>query len=174
MNYFLGIDAGSTTISIALLDQNKKVIDTKYIFHKGLIKENLKLALKEMNLENLCGVAFSNSTPKILKDIVSYDNQVAVIEAVKLFHDKVGSILIVGGEQFGLIKFNKHGDYKNYKSNTSCAAGTGSFLDQQAIRLNLKDSKELSNVAFRSDVKPPQIATRCSVFAKTDLIHAQQ
>ena len=38
----LGIDAGSTTISLALLDSNKKVLDTKYVFHKGLIKESLK------------------------------------------------------------------------------------------------------------------------------------
>jgi len=174
MKRVLGIDAGSTTISIALLDENKKVIDTKYIFHKGLVKENLKKALNEMDLSNLSVIALSNSTPNILKNTVSYDNQIAVIEAVKLFHGNVGSILIVGGEQFGLIKFNEVGDYKNFKSNTSCAAGTGSFLDQQAIRLNLKDSKELSDIAFRSDVKPPQIATRCSVFAKTDLIHAQQ
>ncbi len=174
MKHILGIDAGSTTISIALLDENKKVIDTKYIFHKGLVKENLKKALKEMDLNEIYAIALTSSTPNILKNTISYDNQIAIIEAVKLFHKKVGSILIVGGEQFGLIKFNELGDYKSFKSNTSCAAGTGSFLDQQAVRLNLKDSKELSDIAFRSDVKPPQIATRCSVFAKTDLIHAQQ
>ena len=60
------------------------------------------------------------------------------------------------------------------RSNSSCAAGTGSFLDQQAFRLNLPGIEVLSEVALKNKGPIPDIASRCSVFAKTDLIHAQQ
>ena len=56
--------------------------------------------------------------------------------------------------------------------NTICAAGTGSFLDQQANRLHLT-IEEFSQLALKSKT-PPRIAGRCSVFAKTDMIHLQQ
>ncbi len=56
--------------------------------------------------------------------------------------------------------------------NSVCAAGTGSFLDQQAERLNLS-IEEFSRLSLAS-VKPPRIAGRCSVFAKSDMIHLQQ
>ncbi|EKD38202.1 MAG: hypothetical protein ACD_75C00826G0002, partial [uncultured bacterium] len=56
----------------------------------------------------------------------------------------------------------------------SCAAGTGSFLDQQAGRLNIAGIEELTKIACSCTGKCPQIASRCAVFAKTDLVHAQQ
>ncbi|MBI4682241.1 MAG: CoA activase, partial [Nitrospirae bacterium] len=74
----------------------------------------------------------------------------------------------------GLISFDEAGNYRNFKSNSSCAAGTGSFLDQQARRLNLSGIEELSGIAFNNKGVIPKIATRCAVFAKTDLVHAQQ
>ena len=84
------------------------------------------------------------------------------------------SILNVGGEKFSLIRFDKDGHYQSLRSNTSCAAGTGGFLDQQAKRLSLKDSAELSKKALANTGETPKIASRCSVFAKTDIIHRQQ
>ena len=56
--------------------------------------------------------------------------------------------------------------------NTVCAAGTGSFLDQQASRLGLT-VEELGKLALESEA-PPRVAGRCSVFAKSDMIHLQQ
>jgi len=97
-----------------------------------------------------------------------------MIAAVKKYHAEIGSILFVGGENFGLITFNELGDYERFRSNSSCAAGTGSFLDQQAKRLNLKSIETLSSVAFCNQSNTPKIATRCAVFAKTDLIHASR
>ncbi|MBW2219230.1 MAG: CoA activase, partial [Deltaproteobacteria bacterium] len=79
-----------------------------------------------------------------------------------------------GGEKFGLIRFDEKGNYLNFKANTSCAAGTGSFLDQQAERLGLSSINELSDEAFANTGPVPKIASRCSVFAKTDIVHAQQ
>jgi len=114
------------------------------------------------------------SGPEVLTEVSRYDTQICVIAAVKQFYPQVGSILFVGGEHFGLITFNEQGDYERYRSNSICAAGTGSFLDQQAVRLKLEGIEELSTIAFCNRNHVPKIATRCAVFAKTDLIHAQQ
>ena len=80
----------------------------------------------------------------------------------------------MGGEKFGLVLFDENDKYRKFKSNSSCAAGTGSFLDQQARRLNLKNISEFGDLAKTNKGDFPKIASRCSVFAKTDLIHAQQ
>src|SRR5512146_360800 len=61
---------------------------------------------------------------------------------------------------------------EDFSMNTACAAGTGSFLDQQASRLHLT-IEEFSEIALRSKT-PPRVAGRCSVFAKSDMIHLQQ
>ncbi len=57
--------------------------------------------------------------------------------------------------------------------NSLCAAGTGSFLDQQAKRIGVSIEKEFGELALQSK-EPPRIAGRCSVFAKSDMIHLQQ
>ena len=84
------------------------------------------------------------------------------------------SLLLVGAEKFSLIRFDDLGNFESARSNSSCAAGTGSFLDQQALRLNLAGIEELCDIAQKNNGPIPDIASRCSVFAKTDLIHAQQ
>lgn len=174
MRTVLGIDIGSVAISLVLIDEDKSIRKASYHFHDGAIPDTLKDLLKDFDLNNLCGIAVTTSTPKIINYSFPYDSQLSIINAVKHFHNDVGSILFIGAENFGLIKFNKKGEYKSFKSNSSCASGTGSFLDQQAIRLNLKSSRDLSNEAISSSGDSPPIATRCAVFSKTDLIHAQQ
>ncbi len=123
---------------------------------------------------SLKAVAVTGSTPDIILNAVRFDTLVSVIRAVRHFYEKVGSILYVGGENFGFIRFNDRGEYESSRTNSSCAAGTGSFLDQQAKRLSLSGSDALSAIACSNEEEPPKIATRCAVFAKTDLIHAQQ
>jgi predicted CoA-substrate-specific enzyme activase len=172
--HIIGIDIGSVALSMALIDEKGKVAHSFYQFHKGQIRETLRAMVSHIDCERVGGIAMTMSGPEILQQCPRYDTQISTIAAVKHFHQKVGSILFVGGENFGLITFNEEGDYDYYKSNTSCAAGTGSFLDQQAIRLNLKSIDMLSSIAFCNKESRPKIATRCAVFAKTDLIHAQQ
>lgn len=170
----VGIDIGSVAVSLVLMDEKGSVVNSSYQFHHGAISETLRLMLGNIDINQLGGMAMTLSGPEILHNIPRYDTQIAIIAAVKQYHEEVGSILFVGGENFGLITFNEHGDYERYRSNSSCAAGTGSFLDQQARRLNLKSIEILSTIAFCNQESAPKIATRCAVFAKTDLIHAQQ
>lgn len=174
MPHVVGIDIGSVALSLVVLDEKGAVIHSSYRFHQGAIADTLRSMLATVDIRSVGGVAMTASGPDILDNVPRYDTQIAMIAAVKKYHKDVGSILFVGGENFGLITFNAEGEYERFRSNSSCAAGTGSFLDQQARRLNLKSIDMLSTVAFCNQDSTPKIATRCAVFAKTDLIHAQQ
>ncbi|MEK7448931.1 MAG: acyl-CoA dehydratase activase, partial [Planctomycetota bacterium] len=88
--------------------------------------------------------------------------QLAPIES-RLSQDKSGLASDGGSKQVRVIDF---------ATNSICAAGTGSFLDQQASRMGL-NIEEFGPLALKS-TRPPSIAGRCSVFAKTDMIHLQQ
>ncbi|MCG6910678.1 MAG: acyl-CoA dehydratase activase [Deltaproteobacteria bacterium] len=172
--HILGIDIGSVAIAVAAVTPLKRIERTAYGFHHGNIRETLASLLADFDLSLVRWVAATTSSPSSLKTTCRYDNRIATITAAQALHKKVGSILIVGGEKFGLIRFDENGHYTGYKANTSCAAGTGSFLDQQAERLGLEDVGELGALAFANTGSVPKIASRCAVFAKTDLVHAQQ
>ncbi|MBN1848616.1 MAG: CoA activase, partial [Deltaproteobacteria bacterium] len=170
----LGIDIGSVSISVAEINPEREICKTAYQFHHGNIADTFTEMMNDFDLRWICGIAATSSTPSIINANRKYDNRVAMIEAARHFHQKIGAILVVGGEAFGLIGFDDKGHYRSFKTNTSCAAGTGSFLDQQARRLNLQSAKALSEKAFSNRGSVPKIASRCAVFAKTDLVHAQQ
>ena len=170
----LGIDAGSVAVSVAVITSDKRILRTAYDFHHGDVRKTLDRLLADFDLDGVRWVAATTSSPPSLKASRRYDNRIAIISAARELLVQVGSILIVGGEKFGLIRFDGDGNYTGYKGNTSCAAGTGSFLDQQAERLDLDDIGELARLAFTNTGRVPKIASRCAVFAKTDLVHAQQ
>ena len=172
--HILGVDIGSVSIAVVALNSRQEIIGSAYEFHHGNTAQKLKEILNRFDLKAVGGIAATAGTPSILQATHRYDGRVAVMKAANFLHDKIGSILVVGGEKFGLIRLDERGNYLGFKSNTGCAAGTGSFLDQQARRLNLKGSAELSRMACSNKGSVPKIASRCAVFAKTDLVHAQQ
>ncbi|MFC2089548.1 acyl-CoA dehydratase activase [Bacteroidota bacterium] len=174
MKHYMGIDIGSTTCSVVVLDESRELIFTDYRFHKGQILDILKEQLSDVDLKNVHNAGYTSSCPDIFLQGIETDSRVAYITATRHFHPDPGALLIIGGEKFGLVRFGKDGTYQNFKSNTSCAAGTGSFLDQQLSRLNLENISRLGELASTNKGSYPKIASRCSVFAKTDLIHAQQ
>ena len=93
------------------------------------------------------------------------------------FHPEVQTVLEIGGEDSKLIVLQKESGEAlpkviDFAINGVCAAGTGSFLDQQASRMGIP-IEEFGDVALRSE-HPPRVAGRCSVFAKSDMIHLQQ
>ena len=101
----------------------------------------------------------------------------ALCKAVELLLPKVHTLFEMGGENSKYIRFDRHGDngrlgIADYQTNGDCAAGTGGFLDQQAGRLLFK-VEEIGDIVLATE-RAAQIAGRCSVFAKSDMIHAQQ
>ncbi|MCP3923410.1 MAG: CoA activase [Desulfobacterales bacterium] len=170
----LGIDIGSVAISAVEMNEKKEILQSEYLIHHGDIEQSIEQVFKKFDNNSIGAIAATNSTPSLINATKKYDNNVSLIAAAKLLHTDFRYILSVGGEKFGLLSFDTEGEYMNFRSNTSCAAGTGSFLDQQSGRLNLMDIKDLSETATNNTGSIPKIASRCAVFAKTDLIHAQQ
>ena len=170
-----GIDVGTVSIALVLLDGAGQLTYRDYCFHRGNIYETLKAMLGKLPVQQPIGIGVvAEKGREFFRAGVEVNEQVALIAGVKSFVPNPGAIITIGGETFGLILFDRQGHYQKYISNSACAAGTGSFLDQQASRLGLSDSAEMSRIGegYRGD--PPRIATRCAVFARTDLVHIQQ
>ncbi|MCX6280335.1 MAG: hypothetical protein NTU51_00045 [Bacteroidetes bacterium] len=170
----LGIDVGSVTISLVLTDLSGKILKTIYVFHQGQVRECLRTAGLQLDLSALRGISVCSYPGFNPEQVMVCNPQLSLIKATKVICRSSRSILLVGAEKFTLIRFDENGNFESSRSNSSCAAGTGSFLDQQAFRLNLSGIEELCGLAMSNKGTVPDIASRCSVFAKTDLIHAQQ
>lgn len=170
----LGIDIGSVSISLAALTGTGEIAWSDYRFHNGKVRETLTEMLRSRNISAISRITATSTTSDTIANCKRYDSRVSLIRGIHRFHPEIRSILYVGGERFGLIQFDENGSYRRSASNSSCAAGTGSFLDQQSKRLSMSGIEEFCAVASTSEGQPPKIASRCAVFAKTDLIHAQQ
>ena len=96
--------------------------------------------------------------------------------ATSKYAPRTRTIIDMGGEDSKLILVTGESQgnltIADFAMNTMCAAGTGSFLDQQAHRLGYT-IEQFGREALKSTV-PPRLAGRCSVFAKSDMIHLQQ
>jgi predicted CoA-substrate-specific enzyme activase len=170
----LGIDVGSVSISVIALDRKGNLKADSYKLHQGNVREVLDEMLKDYLDREIVGVATPSGKSRFRQKVRIFDQQVALMEAVHFLDLDARSILHVGAERFYLVELDQQGKYLQTNQSSSCAAGTGSFLDQQALRLNLQDTAHLSDMALKNSSPVPDIAARCSVFAKTDLIHAQQ
>lgn len=169
--YEYGIDIGSVSLKLAEFT-NEKLTKTRYLKHHGEPYNLLFKVLKDLNRIDL--LVLTGSSTKNLCEMLGavYVNEVeATAQGVLQAYPLIRSIIEIGGEDSKLININEK-MIKDFASNTICAAGTGIFLDQQARRLcyNIED---FGSVALRSK-KPARIAGRCSVFAKSDMIHLQQ
>jgi predicted CoA-substrate-specific enzyme activase len=171
----LGIDIGSAILSIVQIDTNGRILNRFYRFHKGNITASFEEASQVFDFNRVRAAACTSNPVLLNKKLVkSYNSQVSIITSVRKYCSEAVSVLHIGAEKFMLIKLDSGGKYQYTRTNSSCAAGTGSFLDQQAARLNLSGIEELTERALKNKDEIPGIASRCSVFASTDLIHAQQ
>ncbi len=178
MKYYLGIDIGSVSVDTAILDENKNVIDTRYLRTKGQPVQTTLFILKVLydSYPNISKIAVTGTGGKLISRLTNalFVNEVqAQARGTRLLNKNIKTIIEVGGEDSKLIQLNDDGTIADFSMNTICAAGTGSFLDQQASRLNVRIEDEFGELAMKSK-NPPRIAGRCSVFAKSDMIHLQQ
>jgi predicted CoA-substrate-specific enzyme activase len=126
-------------------------------------------------------VALTGTGGKLAAELIGgcFVNEiVAQSSSVACLHPEARTVIEMGGEDSKLIimkpgKDNGRSQLADFAMNTVCAAGTGSFLDQQARRIGISIDKEFGELALKSE-NPPHIAGRCSVFAKSDMIHLQQ
>ncbi len=182
---YVGLDIGSVAAKAVVIDGSGQVLNEFYVRTKGQPVETARGVLADVlssaPLERIAGLALTGTGGKLLGHVLGIEavnEVVAQSTGTAAFYPDVRTIIEMGGEDSKLIRLDRNGDVRearisDFAMNTVCAAGTGSFLDQQAARLGLSIESEFGELAMKSD-HPPRIAGRCSVFAKSDMIHLQQ
>lgn len=181
---FLGIDIGSVAVKTAVVSSDGNVLKTRYIRIKGepiaVLHNELAEILPPFRESDVISAGITGSGGRQAADALGaiFTNEILCQAAfVERFHPDVRTVIEMGGHDSKLISLVLDRDtdrvkIEDFSMNTACAAGTGSFLDQQASRLRLT-IEEFGRIALESK-NPPPLAGRCSVFAKSDMIHLQQ
>ncbi len=170
----IGIDIGSLYVGGAVLEDGR-VIDTRYVEHGGRIREAVGGILGLPDFRRFDRLGVTGSFPERREGVI--DGSLALIEGARFLLPGCRNVFAVGGQTFFLIFFDQDGAYREHSVNPPCAAGTGSFIEQQAERLGLTAAElaaRAESIFAASRGKTPVIATRCAVFAKTDIVHAMQ
>ena len=176
----LGIDIGYSSIKFLLIDEKMEVQYSTYVLHKGRVKEEIDKNIKQLTSKYGNSIRYGAATGQGSKFIsekygLSWINEVtSLVEGSKQVNCDIGSIVEIGGQSSKFLTNISDSDNSNIliSINSNCSAGTGSFIEEQVSRLgvNLESYSNLTqNATFI-----PRIAGRCSVFAKTDIIHHQQ
>lgn len=178
--YYLGIDVGSVSTNFALLDGHlelceKLCLDTGGQPIAAVIRGLNLLAGRTEEGINVAAAGTTGSGRQLAGLIAGADvikNEITAHAAAACrFMPGVRTVIEIGGQDSKIILL-KDGMVTDFAMNTVCAAGTGSFLDRQAMRLGIP-IEQFGGYALRSK-SPVRIAGRCAVFAESDMIHKQQ
>lgn len=174
--YSIGIDIGHSILKLVVLNCKREIVYKEYIFHHGGIanslKEKLNIIREKYNLED-CYIGITGNQGKDFSK--NYINDISATTEGVLYEDEnIQSIIEIGAQSARFITNFTKKDKSNIKfsMNSSCSAGTGSFLEEQVSRLGIKLEEYSEYVKKATYI--PRIAGRCSVFSKTDMIHHQQ
>lgn len=177
---YLGVDVGSVSTNLVVIDETNKMLAEKYLRTNGkpiqTVQEGLYAIGQELadNVE-IAGAGATGSARYLISLIIGADivkNEItAHAIASSATAPDVKTIIEIGGQDSKIIIL-RDGVVIDFAMNTVCAAGTGSFLDQQASRLCIP-IEEFGDYALKAR-NPVRIAGRCAVFAESDMIHKQQ
>lgn len=180
MKVHLGVDVGSVTTKFAVLDQEDELVTDLYTRTLGrpvqVVQEGLQQTARQLpGGAEVASVGVTGSARRLTGIVVGADvvkNEITAhaVASASLVPD-LHTILEIGGQDSKLILLDD-GIVTDFAMNSVCAAGTGSFLDQQAYRLNLP-VEQIGPLALLSQ-QPVRIAGRCTVFAESDMVHKQQ
>lgn len=177
---YLGVDVGSVSTNLIIMNEDLSVREKLYLKTCGHPIETLKSGLRMLASELPGNIAIKAAGATgsgralagmfIGADVIKNEITAHAVAASSIVPE-VRTILEIGGQDSKII-FLKNGMVHDFAMNTVCAAGTGSFLDRQASRLEIP-IEEFGDYALRSK-NPVRIAGRCAVFAESDMIHKQQ
>jgi len=197
-SYYVGIDAGSVSLNCIVINQAKEIIyESPYNRHLGKVEEAIMELLrglyKRWGREKIKAVAFTGNHGQEMSRMLGGFYEFETISQVlgSLFiRPNAKTIISMGGQDTALSQINHdNGDWEldYFNTNGPCASGTGSFIDQQAQRLatSLYDKKvdisqdqldrilsDFIELGLKSK-RPANVACRCTVFTKSDMIHLQ-
>ncbi len=177
--YYLGIDVGSVSTDLVIMDEENKILDQLYLKTKGnpieAVKDGLRQLGRKYQNDEIAGVGTTGSGRTLAAAVAGADavkNEITAHGvAAATFDPEIRTIIEIGGQDSKIILL-RDGVITDFAMNTVCAAGTGSFLDRQAERLGMEIG-EMGGYALRAE-NPVRIAGRCAVFAESDIIHKQQ
>ncbi|NPV70913.1 MAG: 2-hydroxyglutaryl-CoA dehydratase [Firmicutes bacterium] len=180
MSLYLGIDVGSVSTDVALIDPRNGLVAGAYLMTRGQPIRVVQEALDEIAAaatvpHEISGVGTTGSGRHLAAAIVGADavkNEITAHAVAALARVPDARTVIEIGGQDSKIIILRDGVVVDFAMNSVCAAGTGSFLDRQASRLGIP-IEEFGTIALRSK-NPVRIAGRCAVFAESDMIHKQQ
>ncbi len=169
----LGIDAGSFSIKVVALDEKNDILWKKEYVHANKIKETLEIIyddLKAYGEDFSLGFCGARAHLLGLDGRESLTEMDASIYGLQAVYPECKSLISLGAQRTYYVRFG--GAEPVISRNTNCSAGTGSFFEEQAGRLQIPLG-EISDETTKAETIP-QIAGRCSVFSKTDMIHLMQ
>ncbi len=174
---FLGIDIGSISTNLAVIDSQGRLLAKRYLMTAGKPIEAVRRGLAEISEEiggqvRISGVGTTGSGRYMIADYVGADivrNEITAQATAAAFIDKeVDTIFEIGGQDSKYISL-KDGVIVDFEMNKACAAGTGSFLEEQAEKLSISVKKEFQETAFCA-LAPCRLGERCTVFMENSLI----
>lgn len=195
---YVGIDVGSVSVNCVVINQDEEILyEAPYRRHFGRVEDVVFSLVKDIyrrfGEENISSISFTGSHGRKLSEKLGtyyeFDTISQVLGTLKVVPD-VRTIISMGGQDTELFQIN-HSDLgwelEYFNTNGPCASGTGSFIDQQAQRLATsiysedvrisqeeidKVLKDFIELGLKSD-RPANVACRCTVFTKSDMIHLQ-
>ncbi len=178
MDYFAGIDIGSTAIKIAIVDETGtlagyKISGSGSMFYK-YAKQALKDLMNELNIseQELVYTVSTGYGRKLFKEAEENISEITAnaIGARAAAGDiEIKTIINIGGQDSKAISLDSEGNVVNFAMNDRCAAGTGKFLDVVAMNLEI-GADELGEYHFKSTGTPLSINSTCAVFAESEII----
>lgn len=179
--FYIGVDVGSVSTNIVLINEKKEIHFKDYLKTKGrpiqAIQQAFNKLMKTISTDDIeiLGVGTTGSGRQLAGVMMGADlikNEISTHAAAALtYKPDVSTVLEIGGQDSKIIIL-RDGIVVDFAMNSVCAAGTGSFLDRQAERLGIPIN-EFGKAALKS-ASPVRIAGRCAVFAESDMIHKQQ
>ncbi|MDR1313823.1 MAG: acyl-CoA dehydratase activase [Deltaproteobacteria bacterium] len=178
---FPGLDIGSVSVKLALADRDGRLLESLYLRHCGrpfhALLAALETVLAKYPAASVHAPRITGSSAALAAELLkgaAVGEVTALTVAARETEPRAKALIDIGGEDTKVLWFSGGGAFalSDFAMNALCAAGTGSFLDQQAHRLGFGIA-DFGALALKSEV-PPRVAGRCSVFAKSDMIHLQQ
>jgi len=174
---YLGIDIGSISTNLAVIDEHGRLLSKRYLMTAGRPIEAVKQGFAEIGEEigdkvEIVGVGTTGSGRYMIADYVGADivkNEITAHATAAVFIDKtVDTVFEIGGQDSKYISL-KDGVVVDFEMNKACAAGTGSFLEEQAEKLNISIKGEFAQSALSSK-NPSRLGERCTVFMENSLM----
>ena len=177
----MGLDIGSVTTKGVVITEDgdiaaraSELTKSDPVSASSRVLDRLGHELQNRGVNSLpAGFYTTGSGRRLIQEIFRADEAVDEITAharsATFYHPEADTVFEIGGQDSKFIRI-ENGRVNSFIMNRLCAAGTGSFLEEQAVRLNVDIETQFSDYAFRS-AAPSRLGTRCTVFMDSDLVH---